>query len=630
MKVHHNLEENDLSKLNNYAMAYYFWKDYLGTNDKESRGKNIKHVESFITNSKNPFKELVCIPTLDGNVVKAESLYSLHIQDKVALLTDNEKLLPLDIVAKGVLIDKESASKEGEYFMDKLAFKKILSLEHCFEALCNIPSDIKLSKEKELRKELVKWIVFQKNTVGDSLMEYRANNYALWYNGVSQKQQITKLYALNPKDNLEQYFGNNTKIIDASYVANKDNQLEAFGVLGIKVISQTDVATVPSADKKPAYNSNSIKKDLKFYTLIISGIENPESWKNSYEEYCNKVDKMSFWTCSAIEKKYKSDESVVKKLSGFYHEDKNDKFYYKGDLNSPLVFLDYVKGVKEYLGLKADIEIIKNVMFNRRAACDLIKDEYGRLLSDEEFVEEIRKTIPKFNYKDVVEPTTKPTLAEPVTKSSNPTKTELVNPTKVVEMQKEQEVNNEDSENTVDIIGPVSNTLSQSEQIEAQLEAQRFLYSKKPLWKFPNNFADVDEDGKPYCFSTFEIIDEEGNKQAVVLKSHKKNNTPFSINPEEWDYIINPKGKLLIYTGNDIKEENMEDLINNQSSIVLRFSTENLDIEDRISQFSDLLHYFKQIHFDFDSFNISKRAKSIFGITNKNQGPQTGGSNEDI
>lgn len=630
MKVHHNLEENDLSKLSNYAMAYYFWKDYLGTNDKESRGKNIKHVESFITNSKNPFKELVCIPTLDGNVVKAESLYSLHIQDKVALLTDNEKLLPLDIVAKGVLIDKESASKEGEYFMDKLAFKKILSLEHCFEALCNIPSDIKLSKEKELRKELVKWIVFQKNTVGDSLMEYRANNYALWYNGVSQKQQITKLYALNPKDNLEQYFGNNTKIIDASYVANKDNQLEAFAVLGIKVISQTDVATVPSADKKPAYNSNSIKKDLKFYTLIISGIENPESWKNSYEEYCNKVDKMSFWTCSAIEKKYKSDESVVKKLSGFYHEDKNDKFYYKGDLNSPLVFLDYVKGVKEYLGLKADIEIIKNVMFNRRAACDLIKDEYGRLLSDEEFVEEVRKTIPKFNYKDVVEPTTKPTLAEPVTKSSNPTKTELVNPTKVVEMQKEQEVNNEDSENTVDIIGPVSNTLSQSEQIEAQLEAQRFLYSKKPLWKFPNNFADVDEDGKPYCFSTFEIIDEEGNKQAVVLKSHKKNNTPFSINPEEWDYIINPKGKLLIYTGNDIKEENMEDLINNQSSIVLRFSTENLDIEDRISQFSDLLHYFKQIHFDFDSFNISKRAKSIFGITNKNQGPQTGGSNEDI
>ena len=82
--------------------------------------------------------------------------------------------------------------------------------------------------------------------------------------------------------------------------------------------------------------------------------------------------------------------------------------------------------------------------------------------------------------------------------------------------------------------------------------------------------------------------------------------------------------------GNDIKEEKMENLIKNQSCIVLRFSTENLDVEDRISQFSDILHYFKQIHFDFESFNVSKRAKSIIGITNKNQGIQIGNSDEDL
>lgn len=72
---------------------------------------------------KNPFNGLACVPTLDGNVVKAESLYSLHIRDKVALLTDGEKLLPLDIVAEGVLVDENSASKESVYFMDKLSFK---------------------------------------------------------------------------------------------------------------------------------------------------------------------------------------------------------------------------------------------------------------------------------------------------------------------------------------------------------------------------------------------------------------------------------------------------------------------------------------------------------------------------
>ena len=631
LKVHHNLEENDLSYLSNYTTACYFWKNYLGANDTRSRDKNIKHAMNFITPSKNPFNGLACVPTLDGNVVKAESLYSLHIRDKVALLTDGEKLLPLDIVAEGVLVDENSASKESVYFMDKLSFKNMLSVQHCFDALCNIPADIQTTKEKELRKELVKWIISQKDDIGTKLAEYRANENALWYNGITQKQQVSKLYALNPKDNLEQYFGNNAKIIDASYVANKDKQQDAFAALGIKVISQTDVATVPSADKKPAYNSNSIKKDLKFYTLIISGIENSESWKDSYEEYCSKVDKMTFWTCSAIEKKYELDGSIVKKLSGFYHEDGNDEFYYKGDLNSPLVFLDYVKGVKKYLGLKADIEIIKNVMFDRLAACNLIKEEYGRLLSDEEFVEEVRKTIPKFNHKVIVEPTTKPTMTESITESVNPTKTESVNPPQVVEKQKEQEINNEDSENTVHLSKAETNTLSQSEQIEAQLEAQKYLLSIKPMWEFPDNFAEVDEDGKPYCFSTFNIKDEEENDVAIVLKSYKNDKAPFSINPEEWDYLTVSKAKLVIYRGNGHHEElEKEDLIRNQNCVKLRFSTENLDIEDRISQFSDILHYFKQIHFDFESFNISKRAKSIVGITNKNQGKQTGGSDDDI
>ncbi len=630
LKVHHDLEEKDLSYLSIYKTACYFWKNYLGSKNKDRRTKNIKHVTSFTTGSKNLFK--VCVPTLEDKVVKAESLYSLHIRDKVALLTDGKKLLPLDIVAEGVLVDENSANKEGVYFMDKLPFKKMLSVQHCFDALCNIPIDIQTTKEKELRKELVKWIICQKddNDISANLAKYRANENALWYNGTAQKQQVSKLYALNPNDNLEQYFGNNAKIIDASYVANKDNQLAAFKALGIKVISQTDVATVPSADKKPADNSNSIKKDLKFYTLIISGIESSESWKSSYEEYCSKVDKMEFWTCTAIEKKYKDDGNIVKKLSGFYHEGGKDDFYYKDNLNSPLVFLDYVKGVKEYLGLKADIEIIKNVMFNKQTACGLIENEYGRLLSDEKFVEEVRKTIPMFNYKEVMEPTTKPIVTDSITESINLTKTMFVNPPKVVEKPKEQEANKEESENTVRIGKADPNPLSQKEQIEAQLEAQKYLRSAKPMWIFPDNFAEVDENGKPYCFSTFHIKDEEGINRDIVLKSYKRNDVPFSINPEEWDSIMDRKAKILIYRGENIVEIEKEDLVKNQNSIVLRFSTENLDVEDKISQFSNILHYFKQIHFDFESFNISKRAKSIVGITNKNQGIQTGGSDDDI
>lgn len=626
MKVHHNLEEFDLFQLSDYTTAYYFWRDYIGADDKNTRAKNIKHAKSFITSSKNPFKELVCVPTYGDNVVSAESLYSLHIKDKVALLTDSIKLLPLDIVAKGKFVDENSVNKEV-YFMDMFSFKSMLGVQHCFDALCNIPSGMQPTKEKELRKELVKWILNQKCEVNATLAGYRANENAVWNNSISQKQQITELYALNPKDNLEQYFGNNAKIIDASYVANKDNQLEAFGVLDIKVISKTDIEIVPSADKKPAYDGNSIKKKLKFYTLILSGIENPESWKSNYEEYCSKIDNMSFWTCSAIEKKYKYDENVVKKLSGFYHEEGKDEFYYKGDLESKLVFLDYVNEVKKYLDIKADIEIVKRVMDSYQAACDLVECEYGRLLLNDEFIEEVRKTIPRFNKKPQVLPIT-PQPTRP--KALHLTKTEEPLSKNDVDKTREPYKQQESYDETVYMGKANVNSLSQQETIDAQLEAQRCLRSIKPMWKFPDNFAEVDSEGKPYCFSTFKITDEEGNEQAIVLKSYKYNNAPFVINPEEWDYIIKFKAQLHIYRGNEMIEIQKEDLVRNQNSIVLRFSSENLDIEDKISQFSDLLHYFKQIHFDFESFNIPKNAKVVWNITNKNEGTQEGNSDNEL
>ena len=628
MKVHHNLEERDLSKLNDYRTACYFWRDYLGAKNIDARNKNIKHVQAFITSTKNPFKDLTCVPVFGDKVVTAESLYSLHIQDKVKLLSNSEKLLPLDIVSLAVFIDEKSASKENIYFMDKLAFKKMLDVQHCFDALCNIPADLQPSKEKELRKELVKWILCQKSATSSSLAEYRANANALWNNGISQKQQIAELYALNPKDNLEQYFGNNAKVIDASYVANKDNQMEAFEALNIKVISKTDVDTVPSADKRPAPDSNRIRTNLKFYTLILSGIESLDSWKSSYEEYCGKVGKMSFWQCSAIEKKYKNDEKVVKKLSGFYHEEGKDDFYFKGDLESKLVFLDYVNAVKKYLDIKVDIEIVKRVMDSRQAACDLVECEYGLLLLDDEFVEEVRKTMPRFNKKIVVEPMksqpTKPVEPQPTTQEFHyPQKEE-------VQTAPKPDYTQEDSNETVSLSKADVNALSEQQKKDAQLEAQKYLLSTKPMWIFPENFAEVDGEGKPYCYSTFNIIDEEGNARAIVLKSYKNDKAPFSINPNEWDYVIKDKAKLLIYRGDDIIEIQKDDLVRNQNSIVLRFSTANLNIEDRISEFSDLLHYFGQINFDFESFNVPKCAKSILAITNKNEGTQTGGSKNDI
>ena len=173
-------------------------------------------------------------------------------------------------------------------------------------------------------------------------------------------------------------------------------------------------------------------------------------------------------------------------------------------------------------------------------------------------------------------------------------------------------------------------SLSKLRQFEAQIEAQRFLMKIKSLWQFPPHYGEYNEEGKPYYYSTVEVKDNEKKSLQIVLKSYKKEDEPFKINPEEWKAMIKDFAILLIYTGSDIKRITKEDLIKNQSNISLSFSTKNLDIEERISTFCKLLNYFEDLHFDFKSFNLSGNAESIANIYKKNEGIQNNNTEEDI
>ena len=156
-------------------------------------------------------------------------------------------------------------------------------------------------------------------------------------------------------------------------------------------------------------------------------------------------------------------------------------------------------------------------------------------------------------------------------------------------------------------------------QWDAQLEAQNRLIQEFPQWTFPSDYGKADDNGKPYNFSTIEIEDENDKTIPIVLKSYKKTSEPFKINTEEWNYLIREHAVLLIYTGADVKRVYVRDLIRKQSSIAISFSTENLDIEDKVNAFADSLHYFNELHFDFDSFNISSRVQSAAELYKRNK-----------
>ena len=188
----------------------------------------------------------------------------------------------------------------------------------------------------------------------------------------------------------------------------------------------------------------------------------------------------------------------------------------------------------------------------------------------------------------------------------------------------------ESSEANATIKKGEQNRLSIDEKVAAQLEAQKFLKQIQPKWQFPENYAEADEDGELYYYSKVEVVDENGHRTPIVLKSHKSEGEPLKINAFEWDYISKDKARIFVYTGSDIKEIDIKDLVSNQPSVSISFSTENLDIEERISAFADSLHYFKELHFDFDSFNLSKQAKSLSKMYNVNDRRQDTTTDNDL
>lgn len=178
--------------------------------------------------------------------------------------------------------------------------------------------------------------------------------------------------------------------------------------------------------------------------------------------------------------------------------------------------------------------------------------------------------------------------------------------------------------------------ISNQKMYAAQLEAQRKLIESRPDWKFPEHYGECDDTGKPCCFSTVNVEDKDG-LIPIVLKSYKSQQAKFKINPEEWEWVVQNNARLLVYTtvnGElDIVEVPQSDLVMNQSNISITFSSENLDREkfsDRVSNFAETLHYFTDLHFNFERFHIADNATRVCDIYARQQGTQTQTTDDDI
>jgi hypothetical protein len=151
----------------------------------------------------------------------------------------------------------------------------------------------------------------------------------------------------------------------------------------------------------------------------------------------------------------------------------------------------------------------------------------------------------------------------------------------------------------------ISTDISKNDQKEAIREAKEIV--KERLEQEGFEFK-----GGIGKYSTIDGVFKEDVEFPLVVKSYKYQDEPLKIGANEWKQLMHQNSVFCIHFGNrKIGYLELGKLLRTQDKLTISFSTENLDVEDRLEKFAELLHYFGNVHFDFNSIIPSKVANDF-------------------
>lgn len=261
-----------------------------------------------------------------------------------------------------------------------------LNLQDCFDALV-------CYNDQKRRPKLLSWIVSQFNKqYADNIAirdAYRNNPEAKWISGDNDTKRIDELYALDePNGKLSYYFGSHPKVFNTNYFPKGEDYLNACDCLAIRVIhdNTADMETVHIKSNTPDMTEDSLKQYLQMAVLILAGIESAPDWEQAYNVYSEAISKMKFICCESIILRYKNDNAISTDSKRFYHQSGTNTFMYVDSYRDPRLFTDFVGELMSYLEVKADKDIVLNLLYDKKSALAEI-EKRNQLKSDDRFMQ---------------------------------------------------------------------------------------------------------------------------------------------------------------------------------------------------------------------------------------------------
>lgn len=377
--VRSGFSEKEIPLLESYPeFAKYFWTTFLAKNIAGFANAQKTILEYF---RGGKFSNVACVPT-EKSVMKPRDLYfGKDVDDYLDRLPNYKEKTP----SVADIVFEENTQKVSLFSL--LPFKsEKLDLQDCFDALL-------CYNDQKRRPKLLSWIVSQfnaQNTEHVAIRDaYKQNSNALWFDGGNDPKHINELYALDePNGKLSFYFGSHPKVFNANYFPKGEDYLKACGCLGIRVIhdNNVDMETIHIKSNVSDMPEDTLKKYLQMAVLILAGIESAPDWEPSYNKYSQEISQMHFICCESIILRFKNDNSISTDSKRFYHQSGTNTFLYVDSYKDPRLFTDFVGELISYLGIKADKDIVLNLLYDKKSALMEI-EKRNQLKSDDRFMQ---------------------------------------------------------------------------------------------------------------------------------------------------------------------------------------------------------------------------------------------------
>ena len=339
----------------------YFWSEYLPTMPN-----------SFLDKWIGPLSSVPSLLTQTGEVRRPDELYSPELSGQIGERLSWKCHLP-DFSGFG-----EKAMQEAI----RLSLRSTPYFNDIIDYLLTSDADKALALE---------WLAQYDTLTQEDISKvdvYRESPNARWENSQGDlcpiKQLVTIAFA-NSDD--AKALSGHKRAMRIQKLGRAEIREKALRHLRVKIVADKDLIPerIKSSEQRDVFRI--FLPGLFVYVACREG----DGWNEVFEKYRVELAKCSFVRCDKIGLHY---EDMRLENRHFCLGEKSHELYYVGEPQGRRVFESMVRAIREWLGIKGDIEELKDVFDPETNLGTMLIEKCRRLLEDEKFTAKLKEVCP--------------------------------------------------------------------------------------------------------------------------------------------------------------------------------------------------------------------------------------------